>query len=93
MSRLLEHLEADGKGMPVLLRQYLRLGGKVLGFNVDAAFSNVLDGLIMVDLTQTDPGVLERYMGPEASAGFLAQHRQAEALTAPAPVEPSLQSA
>lgn len=71
VSRLLEQMEGDGKGMPVLLRQYLKLGGKVLGFNVDAAFANVLDGLIMVDLTQTDPAVLARYMGREASADFL----------------------
>ncbi|HEX5514895.1 MAG TPA: GNAT family N-acyltransferase, partial [Gammaproteobacteria bacterium] len=74
VSRLLEQLEADGKGMPVLLRQYLKLGGKVLGFNVDAAFANALDGLIMVDLAQTDPAVLARYMGREASVAFLAQH-------------------
>lgn len=74
VSRLLEQMEGDGKGMPVLLRQYLKLGGKVLGFNVDAAFANVLDGLIMVDLTQTDPAILARYMGRDASAAFLAQH-------------------
>ncbi|MBP6017850.1 MAG: lysophospholipid acyltransferase family protein [Burkholderiaceae bacterium] len=79
ISRLLEQMEGDGKGMPVLLRQYLKLGGKVLGFNVDAAFSNVLDGLIMVDLTQTDPAVLARYMGRDASAKFLAQHAEAPA--------------
>jgi putative hemolysin len=74
VSRLLEQMEGDGKGMPVLLRQYLKLGGKVLGFNVDAAFANVLDGLIMVDLTKTDPAVLARYMGREASAAFMAIH-------------------
>lgn len=74
VSRLLEQMEADGKGMPVLLRQYLKLGGKILGFNVDAAFANALDGLIMVDLTQTDPAVLSRYMGRDGSARFLAFH-------------------
>ncbi|HUH58845.1 MAG TPA: GNAT family N-acyltransferase [Candidimonas sp.] len=79
VSRLLEQMEGDGKGMPVLLRQYLKMGGKVLGFNVDAAFANVLDGLIMVDLTQTDPAVLARYMGRDASAAFLALHRNTAA--------------
>lgn len=74
VSRLLELVEGHGRGMPVLLRQYLKLGGKVLGFNVDAAFSHVLDGLIMVDLTATDPAVLARYMGRDACAAFLAQH-------------------
>jgi hypothetical protein len=33
----------------------MRLGGKLLAFNVDPAFSNVLDGLILVDLVQTEP--------------------------------------
>lgn len=78
VSRVLEQLEGDGKGMPVLLRQYLKMGGKLLGFNIDAAFANVLDGLIMVDLTQTDPSVLARYMGREASASFLAHHQEPE---------------
>lgn len=77
VSRVLEQLEGDGKGMPVLLRQYLRMGGKLLGFNIDAAFANVLDGLIMVDLTRTDPAVLARYMGRKASAEFLAYHQNA----------------
>lgn len=76
VSQLLEHLEGDGKGMPVLLRQYLKMGGKLLGFNIDAAFANVLDGLIMVDLTQTEPSVLARYMGRQASAEFLELHQR-----------------
>lgn len=75
VSRLLEQLERDGKGMPILLRQYLKLGGKVLGFNVDPAFANALDALIMVDLTRTDPKVLVRYMGEAGAARFLAYQR------------------
>lgn len=75
VSRLIEQIELDGKGMPVLLRQYLKLGGKVLGFNVDADFANVLDGLIMVDLSLTEEKVLSRYMGREGARAFLARHR------------------
>ena len=43
-------IEPDGKDIPVLLRQYLKLGGKLLAFNVDPDFSSVVDGLIVVDL-------------------------------------------
>lgn len=75
VSRLVEQLERDGKGMPILLRQYLKMGGKVLGFNVDAAFADVLDGLIMVDLAQTDPKVLARYIGREATDAYLERQR------------------
>jgi hypothetical protein len=64
-------IEAGGEGMPVLLRQYLKLGGKLLSFSVDRKFSDVLDGLIVVDLTQTEPRLLERYLGKEEAAQFL----------------------
>jgi hypothetical protein len=63
-------LELDGKGVPVLLRQYLNMGGRVLGFHVDRQFSDVLDGLIVVDLTKTNPRLLERYMGAPGAERF-----------------------
>jgi hypothetical protein len=66
LSQPINDIEADGKGIPVLLRQYAKVGGRLPGFNVDRKFSNVLDGLVVVvDLRQTDPAVLERYMGRE----------------------------
>ncbi len=71
---LIADLETDLKGVPVLLRQYLRLGGKLLAFNVDPAFSHVLDGLILVDLVQTDPTLLGKYMGSEAAKKYRAYH-------------------
>ena len=55
-------IEDDRKGVPVLLRQYLRMGGAILGFNVDRKFSNTLDGLIMTDLRKTEPSRLRPYM-------------------------------
>ena len=67
-------VESDGKGLPILLRQYAKIGGKLLGFNVDRKFSNVLDGLIVVDLRQTDSAVLDRYMGREAAQHFRQLH-------------------
>jgi putative hemolysin len=69
-------LEPDGKGVPVLLRQYLKLGAQVLGFNVDPAFGNSIDVLVAVDLLKTDERVLSKYMGRVAAERFLAQHRR-----------------
>jgi putative hemolysin len=77
MSSSISEIESDGKGLPVLLRQYLRLGGELLAFNVDKAFSDVLDGLVLVDLRKTDPARLETYMGKSALASFLDYHRAA----------------
>src|SRR5580692_128038 len=74
LSQPITDVEADGKGLPILLRQYAKIGGKLLGFNVDRKFSNVLDGLVVVDLRQTDPGVLDRYMGRESATRFRDLH-------------------
>ena len=35
MSSSISEIEGDGKGVPVLLRQYLKIGGELLAFNVD----------------------------------------------------------
>jgi len=77
LSQPITDVEADGKGLPILLRQYAKIGGKLLGFNVDRKFSNVLDGLVVVDLRQTEPAVLERYMGREDAARFRQVHSAA----------------
>jgi putative hemolysin len=74
VSDIVSDLEPDGSGMPVLLRQYLRLGGKLLGFKVDPEFSNALDGLILVDLSRTEPRLLARYLGKAEAARFISFH-------------------
>jgi putative hemolysin len=74
LSQPITDVESDGKGLPILLRQYSKIGGKLLGFNVDRKFSKVLDGLIVVDLRQTEPAVLDRYMGREGAARFRQAH-------------------
>jgi putative hemolysin len=71
LSAAVSDIEQKPAGVPVLLRQYLRLGGKLLGFNVDPMFANALDGLILVNLTKTEPKLLERYLGVHQAATFL----------------------
>lgn len=68
-------LEEDGKGIPILIRQYAKVGGKLIAFNLDRKFSDVVDGLVVVDLRQTDSAVLERYMGKGGSAAFRRFHK------------------
>ncbi len=74
LSALVADIETDQKGIPVLLRQYLKLGGRLLAFNVDKKFADALDGLILVDLTHTDPRMLSRYLGEEGAKRFLREH-------------------
>jgi hypothetical protein len=67
-------IEIEKKDVPVLLRQYLNLGGQLLSFNIDKHFSNVMDGLIVVDLLATERNLLERFMGKEGIHTFYACH-------------------
>jgi len=62
-------------GIPILLRQYLKLGGRVLGFARDPGFGNSLDVLVLVDLSTAPARALERYMGRDGLAAFLDYHR------------------
>lgn len=64
------------RGAPVLLRQYLKLGGRVVGFNIDPDFGHSLDCLTVVDLTRTPDEVLGKYMSTEALIRFRAATRQ-----------------
>jgi putative hemolysin len=74
LSALIEDLEADGKSVPILIKQYLKTGGRLLGFNVDRGFSNALDALILVDLRDLPAAMLERYMDKSGAGAFSAWH-------------------
>ncbi len=72
----------------------LKLNARVLAFNVDQRFGGVLDALMLVDLRQVDPGILQKHMGRAGAARFLAFHdscpqprdgRTAPPMTDPAP--------
>jgi putative hemolysin len=83
-------VEPGGRGVPVLLRQYFKLNARVLGFNVDPAFSHVVDALVVVDLAAVEPAILARYLGHDAAARFLALHRDRAAVAGhPWPIMPA----
>ena len=75
LSASVSDLECDGKGVPVLIRHYVKIGGRVLCFNVDPKFSNTLDGLIFADLRKATPVMLERCMGKAGAASFRSWHQ------------------
>lgn len=68
-------VETDGKGVPILLKHYAKLGGRLISFNVDRNFSGVLDGFVLVDLRRSNPAVLARYMGKDGLAAFQHHHQ------------------
>ncbi len=74
LSAMISDIETDRKGVPVLLRQYVKLGGRLMGFNIDPSFGNGLDGLVLVDLLKCDRKVLMRLMGKPGFEAFVAYH-------------------
>ena len=77
---IVRELESDQRGLPVLLKHYLKLNAKLLGFSVDPAFGGVLDGLVVVDLLEVDRTLLARYLGRDAARAFVAAHEAARGL-------------
>ena len=74
ISMLVKDVEKDGKDVPVLVKQYMKLGGRFLSFCVDQEFNCTLDGLIVVDLPGAPEKNLRMYMGDNTD-GYLEYHR------------------
>jgi hypothetical protein len=72
-------VESDGKGVPILYKQYAKLGGRLVSFNVGRNFSGVLDGFVLVDVRRSNPAVLGRHMGQDGLAAFQRYHDMAGA--------------
>jgi putative hemolysin len=49
LDQLISDIETNYR-MPVLLKKYLQLNGKIIGFNIDPKFNECLDGLIILDV-------------------------------------------
>jgi putative hemolysin len=76
LSPLIADIESDRKGVPVLLKQYVKLGGKLMSFCLDPSFGNVIDGLILVDLLKCDRRVMNRFMGEEGAERYFSYHQR-----------------
>ncbi|HWO09501.1 MAG TPA: GNAT family N-acyltransferase, partial [Polyangiaceae bacterium] len=75
LSRRISQLEPDQKGLPVLVKEYIKLGGQFLGFSVDPDFQDAMDGFVVVSLDRTNPKLLALYMGNENYERFRAWQR------------------
>ncbi|HYT68727.1 MAG TPA: lysophospholipid acyltransferase family protein [Vicinamibacterales bacterium] len=66
LDTLIRRLEGT-QGIPVLLRQYMRLNATLLGFNIDPAFGGALDALMMVNIHHLPASIRARYLGVPSS--------------------------
>jgi len=73
--RFIKDMEPNDYTMPILLKRYLKINGKIIGFNLDPKFNDALDGLLVLDLYDVpmetiaslskeinDDSILERFM-------------------------------
>lgn len=79
VDELVKEIERGERAVPVLVRQYLKLGGVFLGFNVDPEFSDVVDGLVLVDLLRMNRRLLRFYFAEDGAKRFVEHHPEADA--------------
>lgn len=59
LDQMIADVETSGSAVPVLLKRYLSLNAKIIGFNRDPRFNDSLDGLVVLDLTKVPQQVIE----------------------------------
>lgn len=59
MDRLIAEVDPHESAMPVLLKKYLLLNARIIGFNRDPRFNDALDGLMVLDLTKLPERTVE----------------------------------
>ncbi len=59
LDKLISDIETSGSTVPVLLKKYLLLNARIIGFNSDPRFNDALDGLMLLDLTKLPAKTVE----------------------------------
>jgi hypothetical protein len=60
LDSIISDVETRNMKIPVLLRQYIALNGKIICFNIDPKFADCLDGFLVLDLQQVPHEMLEK---------------------------------
>jgi len=58
LDKLIYDIESTYK-FPILLKKYLQLNAKIIGFNIDPKFNDALDGLLILDIFDVPPSFLK----------------------------------
>lgn len=70
LDRFIGDVDQLNTGLPVLLKKYIKLNAKIVGFNVDPKFNNCLDGLILLDVYDVPKNTIES-LSKEANDGSI----------------------
>ena len=50
LDKMIGDIEPSSDKLPVLLKKYISLNAKIIGFNIDPKFNMCLDGLLILDI-------------------------------------------
>ena len=59
LDKFIGDIEPSNDKLPVLLKKYISLNGKIVGFNIDPKFNMCLDGLLILDLFDIPMSTIE----------------------------------
>ena len=59
LDRIIADIEPEGNAVPVLLKKYLQLNARIIGFNSDPKFNDALDGFVVLDLSKVPEKTIE----------------------------------
>lgn len=61
IDRLVKDIDTNHIGIPVLIKKYLSLGGRIIEFNVDPDFNYAIDGFVVLDIDIVSEEVINSY--------------------------------
>lgn len=59
LDKLIGDIEPSSDKLPILLKKYISLNGRIIGFNIDPKFNMCLDGLLVLDLFDVPMNTIE----------------------------------
>lgn len=59
LDTLISDIEIGHNKVPVLLRQYIQLNAKLIGFNIDPKFADAIDGFLVLDIHKVPEDVIQ----------------------------------
>lgn len=74
LDKFIGDVDEMNSGLPILLKKYIKLNAKIIGFNVDPKFNNCLDGLIALDLCDIPQNTIESLSKEANDSSILQQY-------------------
>ncbi len=59
--RFIKDIDINHFGIPVLIKKYLSLGGRIVDFNIDPKFNYSIDGFVILDIDVVSEEVIKSY--------------------------------